>query len=190
MLDGSSSAGVLWARRLLAMHHVRFPLFLLAMSGSGPRGDRREPHDQHEHRDVYDTDETHVPERRDRSRHGRRKPDDDTLEPEQLSGWVKWAKWATLHHAKLTLAWGGAMAIGGYLIATYGLNQRVAYLEKIVAHSVERIDQIERSEALKFYMLCTMVKRIDPPGTPPECGPASAPTPPPSSLTVPRRTAP
>lgn len=177
------------------MHHFRIPLFILAMSGFGPRGDRRQQHEQQQkHRDVYDTDETqvpeHVPERRDRSRHGRRKPDEDTLEPEQLSGWVRWAKWATLHHAKLTLAWGGAMAVGGYLIATFGLNERVAYLEKAVARNIERIDQIERSEALKFYMLCTMVKRIDPPGTPPECGPASAPTPPPPSLTVPRRTAP
>jgi hypothetical protein len=50
-------------------------------------------------------------------------------------------------------------------------DRRLSRLEEGADQRTERIRRLEESDELKMYMLCVVIRRIDPLATPPECGP-------------------
>ncbi len=112
-----------------------------------------------------------------RRQHRLRKDDEDQLDPDRFRGYEFWTKLMLVHHGKM-IALGPLIGILiGYSISVYRFNTRLSSLETKVESLNVDVTKLKDGDALQSYMLCTLIKTVTPEGTPPECGPPSAPTP-------------
>lgn len=118
--------------------------------------------------DLYDADGDGIPDRRQETR--RATDDDDALDSAALLGYEAWAGRVWRHRGKILavftlLSW-LAGCVAGYLGRANDLNDvrdRLSRVEGVVS-------EVQKNESLKMSMLCSLTRRIDPLGLPPECG--------------------
>ena len=94
---------------------------------------------------------------------------DDDPELDVAKRWTFWVKFLVFHRGKLTALATALAAIAGYTVAAYGLGRRVDKVEALATSTEKRVSRLEQSDPIKLYLLCTLVRRIDPPAEPPEC---------------------
>lgn len=106
------------------------------------------------------------PERRRSS--GRRS--EDELSSEILLGYERWAGAIWRHRGKVAAMIGmtGSLVgcVVGYVGRAHDLDDVRSRLVKVEQYQEDQV----KTEALKMSMLCSLMRRIDPLGTPVECG--------------------
>lgn len=124
--------------------------------------------------DPSSTD-TGPPERRVRTR---RAGDEDKLDPSVLLGYERWAGQIWRHRGKVAAAIGMTASLAGCVVGYLGRAHDLDAVKARITADSTRLANVEvvvseqaKLEALKMSMLCSLVRRVDPPGVPAECGP-------------------
>lgn len=121
-----------------------------------------------------------------RQQAGRRETDDDKLTAEILLGYERWAGAVWRHRGKVLFACSLLAGATGCVVGYLGREHDLDNVRTAVSVNAKRITKLEevqaaqlQSEPLNRQMLCSLMRRIDPNGVPPECN--APPTPRPSS---------
>lgn len=106
---------------------------------------------------------------------GRR--DDDALDPAVLAGYEQWAGQMWRNRGKIAAVLAVCSSLAGCVVGYLGRAHDLDLVRTEVTVTVTRLEKVEaavteqaQAEAVNRQMLCSLVRRVDPPGVPPECG--------------------
>jgi hypothetical protein len=129
--------------------------------------------------ELFDAGGQRVPDRR--HSHGRRS--EDELAPELLLGYERWAGHVWAHRGKIAAMIGMAGSLAGCVVGYFGrahdlddMKLRVARVETRLDSAVADVRELTTSARIQNITLCSLSRRLDPAGTPAECGPYLTPT--------------
>jgi hypothetical protein len=108
----------------------------------------------------------------DRRKQIRREDDmrDDALDPAILLGYEAWAGSVWRHRGKIAAGIGMLGTLVGCVAGYIGRAHDLDDVKSRLARVEETQATLLQSESLKMSMLCSLTRRIDPLGTPAECG--------------------
>lgn len=95
--------------------------------------------------------------------------DEEALDPHVLRGYERWAGQMWKHRGKIALVFGTCTSIAGCVVGYMGrAHDMDDFKTRLTKVEVVQNEQV-RLDGVKMQMLCSLVRRIDPPGVPADC---------------------